>query len=290
MVVVTLTDCPQKLRGDLTKWLMEISTGVYVGKLSARVREELWTRICENIRDGRATMTFSAQNEQGLNFYVHNTSWVPVDFEGIRLMQRPSVPAESENPSSVEQKLRSRHLARSAAAARSKKQAQEGYCVIDVETTGLDYQKDDLIEIAAVRIVDHKVADQFSALIKIDRELPDVITALTGITGEMLQKEGTPLWKAMDQFREFIGMTPIVSHNISFDRAFIAKTCVQLNDPPFRNVCKDTLTLARRKIEEISDYKLETLARYFKIESSGKHRALADCITTFRIYEKLNEI
>ena len=39
MVVVTLTDCPPKLRGDLTKWLMEINTGVYVGKVSARIRE-----------------------------------------------------------------------------------------------------------------------------------------------------------------------------------------------------------------------------------------------------------
>lgn len=45
MVVVTLTDCPPKLRGDLTKWLMEINTGVYVGKVSARIREMLWTRI-----------------------------------------------------------------------------------------------------------------------------------------------------------------------------------------------------------------------------------------------------
>ena len=56
MVVVTLTDCPPKLRGDLTKWLMEINTGVYVGKVSARIREMLWTRICENLSQGRAIM------------------------------------------------------------------------------------------------------------------------------------------------------------------------------------------------------------------------------------------
>ena len=58
MVVVTLTDCPPKLRGDLTKWLLEINTGVYVGKINARVREELWKRICDNIKSGRATMSF----------------------------------------------------------------------------------------------------------------------------------------------------------------------------------------------------------------------------------------
>ena len=50
MVVVVLTDCPPKLRGDLSKWFFEINTGVYVGNVSARVRERIWKRICENIK------------------------------------------------------------------------------------------------------------------------------------------------------------------------------------------------------------------------------------------------
>ena len=49
MIVVTLTDCPPRLRGDLSKWLLEINTGVYVGQLNKRVREELWKRICDNL-------------------------------------------------------------------------------------------------------------------------------------------------------------------------------------------------------------------------------------------------
>lgn len=56
MIVVTLTDCPPRLRGDLSKWLLEINTGVYVGQLNKRVREELWKRICDNLPRGRATM------------------------------------------------------------------------------------------------------------------------------------------------------------------------------------------------------------------------------------------
>ena len=51
MIVVTLTDCPPRLRGDLSKWLLEINTGVYVGQLNKRVREELWKRICDNLPD-----------------------------------------------------------------------------------------------------------------------------------------------------------------------------------------------------------------------------------------------
>ena len=49
MVVVTMTNCPSKLRGDLSKWLCEINTNVYVGQISARVRDALWDKICENI-------------------------------------------------------------------------------------------------------------------------------------------------------------------------------------------------------------------------------------------------
>lgn len=47
MIVVTVTDCPPRLRGDLSKWLLEINTGVYVGQLNPRVREELWKRILQ---------------------------------------------------------------------------------------------------------------------------------------------------------------------------------------------------------------------------------------------------
>lgn len=78
--------CPPKLRGDLTKWLMEINTGVYVGKVSARIREMLWTRICENLSQGRATMVYSTNNEQGMEFCVHNSAWKPMDFDGIQLL------------------------------------------------------------------------------------------------------------------------------------------------------------------------------------------------------------
>ena len=60
MIIVVLTDCPPKLRGDLSKWLFEINTGVYVGNVSARVREALWIRICETVQQGQATMVYPA--------------------------------------------------------------------------------------------------------------------------------------------------------------------------------------------------------------------------------------
>jgi CRISPR-associated protein Cas2 len=90
MLVLTLTDCPASLRGDLTKWLLEINTGVFVGQVSARVRENLWERVCGSVKSGRATMVYSAKNEQRLDFRVHNSIWEPIDYDGIKLMLRPS--------------------------------------------------------------------------------------------------------------------------------------------------------------------------------------------------------
>jgi CRISPR-associated protein Cas2 len=90
MVVIVLTACPEGLRGHLTRWLLEISAGVYVGHVTARVRDLLWTRVVALSRDGRALMVYSQRGEQRLAFKVHGHHWLPVDYDGILLMQRPA--------------------------------------------------------------------------------------------------------------------------------------------------------------------------------------------------------
>lgn len=99
MTVIVVAACPVGLRGHLTRWLLEISAGVFVGRVSARVRDLLWQRTVEMVRTGRAIMVFSANNEQGLDFRVHKHEWVPIDVEGVTLMLRPNeggaAPAEA---------------------------------------------------------------------------------------------------------------------------------------------------------------------------------------------------
>lgn len=92
MVVFVLSACPIGLRGYLTRWLLEISAGVFVGSVSTRVRELMWDRTVEMVRTGRAIMVCSARNEQRLDFRVHGHHWEPVDIEGITLMLRPHPP------------------------------------------------------------------------------------------------------------------------------------------------------------------------------------------------------
>lgn len=93
MVVVVLTACPAGLRGHLTRWLLEIASGVFVGRVPKRVRDHLWTRIVELCLDGRAIMVETASGEQGFTFRVHRHDWEPDDYDGIALIRRPSAPS-----------------------------------------------------------------------------------------------------------------------------------------------------------------------------------------------------
>ena len=89
MIVLVLSAVPEGLRGHVTRWLMEISPGVFVGTLSARGRERLWDIVTENVKTGRAVMVYRARNEQGLAFLTWGDPWKPVDFDGLTLMMRP---------------------------------------------------------------------------------------------------------------------------------------------------------------------------------------------------------
>ena len=92
MTVLVLAACPVGLRGHLTRWLLEISPGVFVGKINARVRDLMWDRVIDMAGTGRAIMVYTAQNEQGLAFRVHEHHWTPVEVDGIHLMLRPASP------------------------------------------------------------------------------------------------------------------------------------------------------------------------------------------------------
>lgn len=90
MIVLVVTACPAGLRGDLSKWLIELTPGVFVGRPSARIRDLLWERTVELCKDGRALLVYSAANEQGLEFRTHRHHWQPTDFDGVTLMVRPA--------------------------------------------------------------------------------------------------------------------------------------------------------------------------------------------------------
>lgn len=95
MMVLVVTACPAGLRGDLTKWVAEIAPGVFVGRPSARVRDLLWDRTIDLVKDGKALLVYSSDNEQGMEFRTHRHDWIPEDFDGLTLMVRK--PPRTEN-------------------------------------------------------------------------------------------------------------------------------------------------------------------------------------------------
>ena len=134
-----MTNCPPRLRGDLSKWLCEINTGVYVGNVSSRVRDAVWDRVCQNLKNGQATLVYTAAGEQRMEFRTHNTSWEAVDFDGIKLMRRPLPQTQTEAMDLKPgfSKAAKYQMAQKMAQRTARKPGKNDYTVIDLESTGL---------------------------------------------------------------------------------------------------------------------------------------------------------
>lgn len=95
VVVMVLETVPVGLRGELTRWLIEPHLGVFVGHVSALVRERLWVKCCQGLRDGGVLQLWSTNNEQRYSMRAYGeTKREIVDCEGLQLIR---LAGESEN-------------------------------------------------------------------------------------------------------------------------------------------------------------------------------------------------
>ena len=96
MLVIVVENVPPRLRGRLAVWLLEIRAGVYVGKLSRRVREMIWKTVEEGLGDGNAIMAWGTNTESGFDFQtLGRNRRIPVERDGIKLV---SFFTEAEEP------------------------------------------------------------------------------------------------------------------------------------------------------------------------------------------------
>lgn len=288
MIVITVTNCPPKLRGDLTKWLCEIDVGVYVGQVNARVREELWSRVCENIQNGRAAMVYNYANEQHLEFRTHNTNWKIRDFDGIKLMMHPKTLEQTVDvlPKGFS-KASKRFIADNVKKAKANQNRE--WVFLDIETTGLDTKNDEIIEMAVIKANKTEIKSRWSVLIKQNNPIPKNIIELTGITNEILNN-GIKMNDALLELSKIIERNIVICYNKKFDIIFLEREYRKYGiEIPFNKVT-DALVVARKKIMDIENYKLSCLAKYFKISYKEQHRAMSDCEVLYRVFLKLNEI
>ncbi len=90
MLVMVLEAAPPSLRGELSRWLVEPHPGVFVGHVSALVREKLWEKCCQGIRAGGVVQMWSTNNEQHFAMRTYgNTRREVVDCEGLQLVRVP---------------------------------------------------------------------------------------------------------------------------------------------------------------------------------------------------------
>lgn len=90
MNVLVLVDAHPGLRGHVTRWMVEVQAGVFVGSSPRRVRDRLWRLIADRIGDGYAVLIEPSDAEQGWSVRTAGTErWSPIDFDGLTLMGRP---------------------------------------------------------------------------------------------------------------------------------------------------------------------------------------------------------
>lgn len=155
----------------------------------------------------------------------------------------------------------------------------------DLETTGLSAMSDRIIEIGAVRIKNGEIIDSFDTFVFPERDIPERITELTGITDDDVK--GAPCEReALLEFFAYAKDLPLMAHNASFDMSFLEagiRRC--LIDK--KSVSVDSLAISQALLPDLKKHKLDSLTSHFKLQNFEHHRANDDAAALARIYFKL---
>ncbi len=157
------------------------------------------------------------------------------------------------------------------------------YIALDIETTGLDPERDAIIEIGAVKFRGQEVLDTWSSLVNPKRPLPYNIQRLTGISPEETDRAPS-LFSLLGPLSRFVGRHPLVGHNIWFDLAFLGKHDLFLTQQTL-----DTFQLASSLVLYVPSHSLGSLAQTLGVSQEEEHRALADALTTKEVFGALWE-
>lgn len=159
----------------------------------------------------------------------------------------------------------------------------KSYCVLDIETTGLSYIQDEIIEIGILKIKNNIIVDVFDKLIKPKNKIPNRIIEITHITNKMV-RSGESLNNVLFQMLEFIEDLPLIIHNASFDISFLQYNLEKIG-LIINNEIIDTLKLSREIFKDFEKYNLQYLAKRLNIKVENAHRALDDTKSLNEVYK-----
>lgn len=158
------------------------------------------------------------------------------------------------------------------------------FVVFDLETTGLKKEIDKIIEIGAVKVKNGEIADRFSVFVNPHQKLSEKISALTGITDEMLE-DAEDASVIMPRFLDFIGDSVLAAHNASFDVGFVRQWTIE-NGYEINPTVLDTVELAKTIYPDLKNYKLDTVCEAMDVSLKNHHRAVEDAEATAQIFVK----
>ena len=154
---------------------------------------------------------------------------------------------------------------------------------LDLETTGLDPESEDIIEVSAIKFRGQQVIDSYATLVNPGRSISPFIQSLTGISQSEL--EAAPVFAAIGgQLQSFLGPHTLIGHSLGFDLAFLQRKGLR---PPGPVV--DTFDLASILLPHLPGYSLSGVARSLGIEHDRPHRAVADAQMSMAVFLRLLE-
>ena len=161
--------------------------------------------------------------------------------------------------------------------------------VVDVETTGISIHRGGrVIEVGAVALENGIVVDEFESLVSTGAVISYGAYRIHGISEEMLQGKPAPT-NVWGDFTKFVGDAALVAHNAPFDRTFILHE-LELIYINLTNQWHCTVRMARQKLKQLPNHKLDTVYRYLfgDVPSTiHRHRALDDARMAARIWAEL---
>lgn len=161
--------------------------------------------------------------------------------------------------------------------------------VIDVETTGLDYTRERIIEFAGVKLVNGRVKEKFETLINPHHHIRKSSQAIHGISEEDLI-DAPEEEEIYPKIFEFIGDAPIVAHNAIFDFSFLNRVSKRLYAKPLENNYIDTQMMFKEVYPQFESCGLDSLVSVFKGSNKKRHRAMGDAYALAQCYPKLKEL
>ena len=158
------------------------------------------------------------------------------------------------------------------------------YVVFDLETTGFSPEKNKIIEIGAVKVVEGKITDRFSQFVNPEVPIPYEIEELTSIRDDMVM-DAPKIEEVLPKFMKFCEGAVMVAHNADFDMSFIKKNC-EIQGLSCEYTVIDTVALARYLLPQLNRFKLDTIAKALNIVLANHHRAVDDAGCTAEIFVK----